>query len=293
MRQWNAEFLSALDAFGTDLWKKLPDTFKTEYFRLIDRPHPPQSIMIHSDEMIFPWELVVPFRVSKKKLEKLEPLGVRHVMGRWKPGLGILPEPQDFQVKKLCVLNPTYEGDARLSWSESEAKMLRDLFPGASVVKPATMKDVNKQLLGRSDIHMVHFSGHGDYDPADASLSCLLLEGGGTLPAITLTATELGVNAHPFFYMNACSVGQTGLAVGRMGGFAATCVEGGFSGVIAPYWPIDDQSAMNFASALYHKLKNGIYVGEALQQLRDASRGDPTAAAFTFLGDPWARLQFA
>jgi CHAT domain-containing protein len=75
-----------------------------------------------------------------------------------------------------------------------------------------------------------------------------------------------------------------------MGGFAANLLDNGCSGVIAPYWPVEDERARKFALALYQKLSLERSVGEALQELRAEMRDDITFQAFTYFGDPWARL---
>jgi CHAT domain-containing protein len=146
-------------------------------------------------------------------------------------------------------------------------------------------------VLQRSDIQILHFSGHGDYDPAFADLNSILLED-GDFEAFRLQGTPLGLKAHPILYLNACSAGKSGVAVGRMGGFAAKCLSSGCSGIIAPYWPINDARAADFSIALYTKLNQGRAVGEALQELRQENLDDPTFRAYAYLGDPWTRPVF-
>ena len=81
--------------------------------------------------------------------------------------------------------------------------------------------------------------------------------------------------------------------MGQMGGFAAQCVEGGCSGIVAPYWAVADDSARAFAVDFYGQLKAGKAIGEALQELRKSKPKDPTYQAFAYLGDPWTRAEFA
>ena len=83
-------------------------------------------------------------------------------------------------------------------------------------------------------------------------------------------------------------------AVGRLAlepaGFAAKCLDGGWSGVIAPYWPVYDPSAMQFCLKLYQKMKSGISIGESLQQIRRDTPDDFTAQSYAYFGDPNARM---
>jgi hypothetical protein len=282
---WERRFNLTLDGLGRRLWTFLPAGFRQEYHRLLRSGRPPRSILVHSDEMVLPWELVVPHEGGRTSA----PLGRAHVLGRWRPGLGMKPQPQTLPVQRFCVLSPAY--DPPLRWAEKEAIDLKSLFPKLSIIRPATHATVVARVLERSDVQILHFSGHGEYDASNADLSALLLEDGTTLDAIVLTGSKLALG-QPIVYLNACSVGNVGRVVGRPGGFAAALLDGGVSGVVAPYWPIDDRQAMEFCLAFYRKLLAGRAVGEALQELRAESPRDSTVRAFSYFGDPWARANF-
>jgi CHAT domain-containing protein len=242
--------------------------------------------------MIFPWELVVPHHLVDGKLAVLEPMGIEHILGRWKPGLTTQPNPQYFPVRNFCALNPDYAPPNQLPWSSKEAVALGKLFPKLLQVTPADLPNVQTQILGRSDIQFLHFTGHGQYQLGNADLSQLLLENNQALDTFDFVGAKLCAEARPIVYLNACSVGSTGMVVGRMGGFAANLLDNGCSGVIAPYWPIYDQRAAQFSVSLYQKLQEGRAVGEALQELRRDNPDDPTYLAYSYFGDPWARVNF-
>lgn len=290
---WNQAFLARLNDLGKQLWSFLPPRFRDEYWRFSEAGLAPRSILVHSDEMLFPWELVVPNDPRSGRFVELDALGVSHVLGRWKPQLRMRPSPQRLEVASFVVLNPVYPEPDRLPWAKSEAKAIVKLFPRAEVYRPATAAHITSDLLRRDSVRLLHFSGHGEHDPQNADLSRLLLEDGSQLDALTLARTRLGFEASPIAYLNACSVGSSGITVGRAGGFAAACLDGGFSGVIAPYWPVNDESAAHFALALYRKLNGGLAIGEALTELKGEHLDDPTYLAFAYFGDPWARLSFA
>src|SRR4051812_9514227 len=74
----------------------------------------------------------------------------------------------------------------------------------------------SKKLLNRSDVQVVHFTGHGDYK-ANADLNALRFEDGSVL-AISFIGTTLGRQAQPILYLNACRVGKTAPAPGRIRG---------------------------------------------------------------------------
>jgi len=44
--------------------------------------------------------------------------------------------------------------------------------------------------------------------------------------------------------------------------------------------------------AFYRKLKAGLSIGEALSELRREASDDPTALAYAYFGDPFARVLF-
>jgi CHAT domain-containing protein len=191
----------------------------------------------------------------------------------------------------MVVVNPRYPGDDDLPWSAKEATELGKLLAGVEFVSPADRAAVD-QLLNRVDLQIVHFTGHGTWDShTNADLSTLRLENDEEIPAMSFARNALGT-ASPILYLNACTAGRIGQVLGRSGGFAANCLDAGWSGVIAPYWKVYDPKAFEFSIALYTKLKLGRAVGEALQEIRRDNPDDPTALAYSYFGDPWARVLF-
>jgi CHAT domain len=292
MEGWVKEFNSNLDSLGKKLWSWLPEPLRNEYFRLRDQGLNVRSILVHSDELIVPWELIVPYRTNSGKLEVLAPLGRAHVLGRWKPGLPLKPQPQRLTVRKFTVVNPAYPPPDTLEAAAAEAMKLRELFPLASFISPADFPTFERDVLKDDKVQVLHISCHGEYNPANADLSGLILEQNGRLQAMQLQGTPLAAEASPFVYLNACSIGAAATVVGRMGGFAENVLNAGCSGLIAAYWPVDDEQAKRFSLALYDKLLAGAAMGEAMQELREEHPNDVTFRAFALYGDPWTRLNF-
>lgn len=285
LAQWNIDFLTTLRDFGQQLWLLLPEAFRIEYLRLAALDNPPRSLFIFSDEFAFPWELVRPSGLIRNEYRELPPLGISHILGRWKPGTGALPNPQAMKVSDMALLMPDSSG---LPWAVREAADLTALVPQARSIQPLRRKQLDA-LLAQDAVQVVHFSGHGDVG-ANADLTHLELEGGEKITAMAFAASKLGKVAHPILYLNACTVGRSASVLGRAGGFAGNCVESGWSGVVAPYWAVYDPSASEFGVAFYKKLKAGRSIGEALQELRNERDDDPTAQAYAYFGDPFARL---
>jgi hypothetical protein len=286
---WSQKFLTTLDDLGRNLWTLLPEEFRNEYLRLLALPNPPRSLCIYSDEMVLPWELVRPSGIVNGKFEEYPRLGVQHILARWTPALGARPQPQSLRIDKMTILTPEYKGKP-LFWAQKESEELLKLIQG--VDRPATVdRQLMEALLNGCEVQLVHFNGHGTWD-ATGDLTALELSNNDSIPALAFDGRKLGMTAHPILYLNACTVGRTALNVGRPGGFAASCLRNGWSGVIAPYWSVYDPQAMAFCVKLYRKLKTGICIGEALQQIRCDEPANFTAQSYAYFGDPYARLLF-
>lgn len=282
---WSAQFLKKLAELGRTLWALLPSEFCDEYLRLMksNSSPPPRSICIFSDEMILPWELIRPSSEGRD----YDPFGIAHIMARWMPSLGARPQPQSFHVRKMILLTPSYGGKP-LYWAQKESAELLKLFPDIEHPSPADLKCF-EDLLDSDDVQIVHFNGHGEWD-GTGDLASLRVSDTEVLQAMAFTGRRVGQMAHPILYLNACSVGRNTERLGQPGGFAANCLRNGWSGVIAPYWKIYDPQAMQFGVDLYRKLKSGIAIGEALQQLRRDQPDNFTAQSYCYFGDPHARL---
>lgn len=286
---WNIRFLATLADLGKQLWQHLPQRFRAEYLRLMGLDNPPRSLFIFSDELSFPWEIVRPSGTINGDYRELPPLGVAHLLGRWQPGTGARPQPQALPVKTMAIIVPDAAASG-LPWAAEEVAQLHAFLPFAQGVVPATRQQLDR-LLSDGDAQIVHFSGHGDTG-ANADLTALVLEGGERITAMAFAANRLGSTRQPLLFLNACTVGRGGRVLGRAGGFAGNCIEAGWSGVVAPYWPVLDASAAAFGVAFYRKLKAGLSIGEALSELRREASDDPTALAYAYFGDPFARVLF-
>jgi CHAT domain-containing protein len=186
----------------------------------------------------------------------------------------------------MAILCP---GGANLPSAAQEATNLATLITTSTPITPVNKEKVD-ELLRRLDVQIVHFSGHGVLG-ANADLTELQLDD-GSITAPRFAQNALGTIAQPMLFLNACSVGRGGAVLGRSGGFAGLCVAAGWSGVIAPYWPVYDPSAAVFGIKLYQKLMSGCCIGEALQELRREYDKDPTVQSYAYFGDPFARLLF-
>lgn len=293
LERWKAEMIRTLHSLGTELWDWLPDAFKTRYFEHVTRGARPRSIAIISQDMYYPWELVIPWRdKTDGTREELAPLGQAHILGRWRPSIETRPNPQHYELRRIALLHPEYEGGYQLAAAQEEGAALQTLFGDKAFrVHPSSTYGVRQQLLSASDVQLLHFCGHAQFNTANADQSMLMLSDDPGLTALELASSKL-TSGKPVIVLNACSVGQPGEIASRVGGFTAKCLNRGCSAVLAAYWPISDRSAKEFSLALYAKLRAGHGIGAALQQLRVDHADNPTYQAYSYFGDPLARLLF-
>src|SRR3954452_15014681 len=105
----------------------LPSEFQAEYLRLRTMV---RSIVVYSDELVFPWELVFPSETVNGKYKEYEFLGAAHVLGRWQPKLGLRPKQQRLRVSKFVIMRPRYAlGD--LEWADTELSTVLAMIVGA------------------------------------------------------------------------------------------------------------------------------------------------------------------
>ncbi|HYE71123.1 MAG TPA: CHAT domain-containing protein [Aquabacterium sp.] len=287
---WNETFRQTLVDMGKALWGHLPLAFREEYLRLAGLAEPPRSIAIASDELTFPWELVRPSGKVSGTFVQLPPMGMAHVIGRWKPAVDTRPQPQRLKVTSVALVMPD-AASSGLAWTTQEIAKLKARLPGAELLQPATRAGL-ENLLDNGQVQLMHFSGHG-VPGQQPDLDAFELEGGTQIPAPSFAQSALAANHHPILVLNACSLGRSRTVMKRAGGFASACIDNGWSGIIAPYWPIYDAKASEFSEKLYGKLASGAAVGEALNELRIENPDDPTYLSYSWFGDPFAAVMFA
>src|SRR6185295_16068256 len=111
-----------------------------------------------SQEPYIPWELIVPQRQRGGKTEPM--LGIKYSIARWKTGRHF---PDPLVVSGMSVIAPDYPVGAL----PEAAKEAQDLIVsyGARLVA-GELKAVTK-LLRTKGTQLIHFAGHGAYDPAN------------------------------------------------------------------------------------------------------------------------------
>ena len=141
----------------------------------------------------------------------------------------------------------------------------------------ATWEAVQEKLLsGRW--HVLHFVGHGDYDPGnDQGVIALVGEGGRVNLVGAEQLADLLNEARPtppLVVLNSCSSGQEGTQ-DLFSGTAAALVHSGISAVAAMQFTVSDPAAIAFARGFYTAIAHGRGVDDATRSGRISILGAP------------------
>ena len=195
-------------------------------------------------------------------------------------------------MNRLALVVPD---DSGLAFAAAERDYMLSLAnAGRQVTRiPATFLDV-QAALASGTYDTWHFSGHGAFrNEAMPDRSGMILQGGDRLKPENLSGRTANLGRpHPLVFLNACQIGQSGMALTGMGGWAIRFLKAGAAGFLGAYWSVYDEPALNFAKSFYARLLAGDPVGKAAHEARLEIRatGDPTWLAYTVFADPLATL---
>lgn len=212
-----------------------------------------------------PWEALFDPEIEAYICRK-EPL-VRHVPAPFNPQplkvapplriLGLIASPRgmpalDVTAEKdnlsRALAGPISEGLIHLEWLEQ-----------------ATWETVQEKLLS-DHWHVLHFVGHGDYDPkTDQGVLALVGPGGQANLVGADQLVDLLNQAQPtprLVVLNSCSSGEEGTQ-DLFSGTAAALVHSGIGAVAAMQFTVSDPAAIAFAQGFYVAIAHGRSVDEA------------------------------
>lgn len=132
-----------------------------------------------------------------------------------------------------------------------------------------------REALASDPWNVLHFMGHGHFDPATGD-GMLALEGaGGSLDPMSGKAFATKLKDFPSLgvvVLNACNTARAGHqgGVNPFHGVATALVLGGVPAVVAMQRPISDRAALGFSAAFYRHLARGDSIDEALTEGRQA-----------------------
>ena len=140
------------------------------------------------------------------------------------------------------------------------------------LLRQPTVEELRRVLIEKG-AHVLHFMGHGDFDPERQEGALYFEDGKGKAAAWTgeaLAAKLAGAPTLRLVVLNACQTAVIGQGANPYGGVAAALVRGGLPAVVAMQRPISDAAAIAFSKAFYRKLAAGEDLELALAEGRQA-----------------------
>jgi Tol biopolymer transport system component len=173
-------------------------------------------------------------------------------------GLPALDVEKEQEQLARALARPVSQGLAKLHWAPS-----------------ATWADLQDLLLD-GEWHVLHFIGHGDFDPGRAEgVLALTREDGRADLVAAHRLVDLLRQARPvprLVVLNSCSGAAAGTG-DLFSGTAAALVRGGVSAVAAMQYEISDPAAVAFARGFYAAIARGRGVDDAVSSGRVAILG--------------------
>ena len=280
--------LSLLESIGEKLWQATPECFRQTYWALRGAVGEHFSIQLVCGDPFVPWEFLRPTRGD----EALPILMQNHPVARWMPAhagasRGVLGHGR---IVTIASPRPSSPPLPELKAATAQSDRLRERFDA----EPwrATKQDVMALLASTPDspVAILHFACHGAID-ANLDKARIFLDD-GPLQSLLVDSSRvtLGRAGRTLVFLNACSVGQDGRALGTPAGWPAAFLNRAFRGFLAPISKVWELDAAQFAERFVALTwRDRLPIGEALQQLR-AKADSATPFAYIYYGDVMARF---
>ena len=264
-------------------------------------------LIVDSTTASFPWEMAC-FRprsgdagVQRLGLEKKLTRQFRTMLSR-PPGT---TPPLNDEVRVLVIADPAPEPELQLRFARREGRRVADALrqmsrPGCRITvesrigaSECSLVEILKLIL-TGDFDVLHYAGHGEYDPANPTAAGWIL---GRDQVLTARDIFRARRVPRLVFANACFSGviHDGPAFesAELSRGTATVAQAFFERGVPNYvgsgWPVDDEQAGTFAAAFYERLFAGEPMREALQVARqkifDETLGS-TWGAYQHYGDP-------
>lgn len=208
-------------------------------------------------------------------------------------------------LRVLVIADPAPEPELRLRHARREGRRVVEALRALgrqgrpvfveSCIGPGECSPVEiLKLLLTGDFDVVHYAGHGDYDPADPGAAGWVL---GLDEVLTARDVFRARRVPRLVFANACFSGaihpapsfdRSELARGTAT-LAQAFFERGVPNFVGTGWPVEDQQAVTFAVTFYERLAGGAPMREAMQAARRKvfeNARDSTWGAYQHYGDP-------
>lgn len=293
-RSWQQTHRSYLDRLGAELWRMLPEPFRFGFDRVrrVSAETAIPTMLIATDDLVFPWELVTPLTPAAfGEIVPEPPLGIWAALARW--GLDA-PPPADVAIGRVASWSSALTG-AGGNGSLEELALVADyasaLGLGSAyeeIVSP--LDSAGFAALAGDGGALVHVRTHGRPDglrlSADEVLTgaelATLVAGGAPLPA--------------FLFVNACAPSAPPPSSLDGGPSLADVLVRGGSGAVLPAWTINYGRTVEITALFYAALAAGTPPAEAIRAIRaDAfasavAEMGTTPLAYAVFGHPGARV---
>jgi CHAT domain-containing protein len=244
---------------------------------------------IVSDGDPFPWELLCPFGLNAESDQVF--LVDMVELSRWKygslPPATIAPHRADFVIPSQDLKEAKRE-------FRQVSKLLKN-WSGSLEGRPVKDAPALYKLFEQATVSLLHFACHNGFDKSNGQI---VLKSTRVKPSDFRGLDGRLKRAPPFVFMNACRTDATPPAyikIGKKDGWAHRFLQAGVGAFVGTLWEVRDNSAREFAAAVYSGLINNKPFGEALRcarkALRDDKPADPTWLAYSFYGSASARLK--
>ncbi len=289
------------ETMGQDLYEQLfRDTpFKTEIYPAIRETYKGKGLLIKSNDLWFPWEMLRPYHdVDGVPVYNDPPLCEQFQISRWFEGRGT---PDQVLMKRGVWIVPPDNLQAAKAESDYFVELNRSQWQVA-LHGPLETTFAVEDEFSAGDTQFFHFICHGNFNPANPDDSKLKLADDNLTPKSLSGPRGGGLRrARPLVFLNACFSGQVGAGLTYLGGWAEAFYDAGVSAFIGSLWEINDVLAAQFARAFYDRLWGlGAFVGqpqplgqafhEARLAIRDADPANPTWLAYVLYGDPYGQV---
>lgn len=286
-----------------------------DFFELIDGNQPLRLIVDRSTAE-YPWEMAC--FPPRSGVTRLRWLGTDLKMSRQFRTLlsqapGLTPPVND-RLRVLVVADPAPERELQLKGARLEGRRVADVLKrsngqdfGAGPLKIEVVERIGSgecdpievlAMLLTGDFDIVHYAGHGDYDPKDPDKTGWIF---GESTVLTARDIFRARKVPRMVFANACFSGVlhagTAFAADELSKGLATIAQAFFERGVPNYigagWPVDDSQALTMAEAFYSRLLASASIGEALTDARTKvfdEQIESTWGAYQHYGNPQDRL---
>jgi CHAT domain/Ternary complex associated domain 7 len=275
-----------LAAKGSNLFQTLvPKEARQKLWELRDKI---TTVFIQSEEPWIPWELCKLVGEEHGSIVEGPFLCEAFDLTRWIPGTGL---KQTLTLNNIALVVPS---DSGLAFAATEGDFIKSLAGGSHQVASISADFLNlNEALASGKYDAWHFTGHGAKRDPDPNRSIMYLEADQTFSPYNIAGRVQNLGkAQPLVFINACQIGQSGMSLTDIGGWARQFLSAGAGAFVGAYWSVYDEHAYNFARELYNRLLGGLSIGRAAREARLAIKnGDPTWLAYTIFADPLATVR--